>query len=506
MTALFLSAVHSKTLTVGLASDALSMDPYARDEVATTSILSNIFDGLVSFDKDLKLYANLASSWSNPKPTVWIMKLRKNVTFHNGHTFNADDVVFSFNRIKYWKRSGFKDKVNMIASAEKIDEYTVRFTTKKPFPLFLKKLTFIKILDKETLEGKTDTWIANHPVGTGPYAFISWDRGDHIRLKANPDYWRGKAAYDTLLFKPLTNDATRVAAILSGEVDIINRVPVMEVQRVRKDPAIRFFQQPGLRLIYLQMDQNRDKSPYIKNTDGKNPLKILKVRQAIYYGIDEKSITKYIMHGFAKPAGQFCPSAVFGYDPEVKRVDFNLQKAKELLREAGYPNGFEIRLDTPNNRYVSDFHIAEAVASCLAKIGIKVHVNATPKSRFFSEISRLDTSFFLVGWENSDGDVSSMLNACIHSFDEKKGYGRYNYGRFSNAEADRLIEKSAEIMQPKRRLHYLQKVQRIALVENQCIIPLHFQIDLYATKKNIIFHPRIDGHLWVYDIRESGEK
>ncbi|MEA3419464.1 MAG: ABC transporter substrate-binding protein [Campylobacterota bacterium] len=499
--ALLGSVSHAQTLKIGLASGALTMDPHAHDEVATISILSNLFDSLVTFAKDLKIYPNLATSWSNPEPTVWIMKLRKNIKFHNGNTFNADDVVFSFNRIKTWDKSGFKDKVNMIDSASKVDEMTVKFITKKPYPVFLKKITYVTIMDRETLEGKPDEWAVIHPVGTGPYQFISWSKGDHIALKANPHYWHGKAAFEDLIFKPLTNSATRVAAILSGEVDLINRVPVMDVQRVKKKNMLNFFEQPGLRLIYLQMDQHRDKSPFIKSPNGKNPLKDLRVRRAIYYGIDEEAITKYIMRGFAKPAAQLSPSAVFGSDPNIKRVKHDPEKAKRLLAEAGYPDGFDIQLDSPNNRYVNDAQIAEAVASTLAKIGIRVSVNATPKSRFFGEISRLNTSFFLVGWENSDGDSSSILDACIHSFSEAEGYGRYNYGRFSNPKVDRLIEKSADIMNPKERLIYLQEAQKNALVDNQCLIPLHFQVDLYAASKKVHFEPRIDGHIWAFDIR-----
>ncbi len=500
---LFSTINHAQTLKIGLASGALTMDPHARDEIATISILSNIFDSLVSFDKDLKIYPNLATSWTNPTPKVWIIKLKQNIKFHNGNSFNADDVVFSFNRIKKWEKSGFKGKVNMIVSATKIDDTTVKFVTKKPYPVFLKKLTYVTIMDKETYQDRSDEWTAIHPMGTGPYRFISWSKGDHIALKANPHYWRGKATYEDLLFKPLTNNATRVAAILSAEVDLINRVPVMDVQRVKKKDGLKFFEQPGLRLIYLQMDQERDKSPFITTINGKNPLKDLRVRRAIYYGIDEEAIIKYIMRGFALPAAQFSPKAVFGSDPSITRVKHNREKAKELLADAGYPDGFEIQLDAPNNRYVNDSQIAQAVATTLAKIGIKVRVNAIPKSRFFAKVSRLDTSFFLIGWENSDSDSSSILDACIHSFSQTEGYGRYNYGRFSNPEADKLIKKSANIMNSKKRLSYLQKAQRIALVNHQCLIPLHFQVDLYAANKKVNFKPRIDGQIWAFDIKKN---
>jgi len=256
-------SLPGKPLTVGVASGPLSMDPHAFEEVATLSILSNIFEAPVTLDGNLKVQPALATSWENPEPTRWIVHLRQGVTFHNGSHFDADDLLFSFQRIKHWARSGFHGEMAMIDSVQKIDAYTVLFTTRKPFPLFLKKLSRLHILNKETLAGKTDEWIANHPVGTGPYRFAAWHRGDRITLEAYRHYWRGKAPFETLLFKPLTNSATRVAAILSGIVDLINRVPTMDTRRIHRHPELRFFSRPGLRLIYLQMDQHRKHSPPI---------------------------------------------------------------------------------------------------------------------------------------------------------------------------------------------------------------------------------------------------
>jgi len=209
------------------------------------------------------------------------------------------------------------------------------------------------------------------------------------------------------------------------------------------------------------------------------------------------------MGGYALPATQLSPQAVFGSDPTLKRPAYNPQKAKQLLREAGYPHGFSVRIDTPNNRYVNDAKIAEAVAVSLAKIGIKVEVNAMPKSRFFGQVSRLETSFFLVGWENIDGDASSMMSACIHTYDAKREYGRYNYGRFSDTRFDHLFEQSQQEMTPDKRLALLKKAQIDALVEKQCIIPLHFQVDLYAAKRSIHFTPRLDGQIRAFEIREE---
>ena len=491
----------AKTLKVGLASGAYTMDPQAFNETATNSILSNIFDTLVRFDENIKVHPDLAESWSNPEPKVWIIKLRKGVKFHNGNTFNADDVVYTFDRIKNWKKSGFKGKVSMIDKVEKIDDYTVKFITKKAFPVFLRKLTYVNMLDKETVEGKSDEWIGLNPIGTGPYKFVLWRKGDQIKMKANPNYWAGKAKFDDLIFRVLSNNATRTAAILSGEVDIINRVPVVDVNRIKNNAKLNTFVKPGLRLIYLLMDQFREKSPYIKSPTGKNPFLDVRVRRALYYGINEDAIIKYIMKGFAAPAAQFHPDVVVGYDPTIKRVKYNPVKAKKLLAEAGYPNGFSVVLDAPNNRYINDAQIAQAVASSMAKIGIKVKVNATPKSSFFPRTAKQDTSFFLIGWASSDGDGSSMLDGVVHSKDDAKGYGRYNNGKYSNPKVDKLIEESDANMNPASRVKEMRKAQHIAIVQDQSIIPLHYQVDIYASSKKIKFTPRTDSRIWAYDIK-----
>ncbi len=491
----------AKTLKIGLASGAYTMDPQAFNETATNSILSNIFDTLVRFDANIKVHPSLAVSWTNPEPTVWIMKLRHGVKFHNGNAFNADDVVFTFNRIKNWNKSGFKGKVSMIDKVEKVDNYTIKFITKKAFPVFLRKLTYVDILDKETDSGKSDEWIGLHPIGTGPYEFVFWRKGDQIKLKANPNYWAGKPTFDDVILRVLSNNATRTAAILSGEVDLINRVPVVDVNRIKNDPKLNTFIKPGLRLIYLQMDQFREKSPYIKSPNGKNPFLDVRVRRALYYGINEDAIIKYIMKGFAAPADQFHPSVVVGYDPSIKRVKYNPVKAKKLLAEAGYPNGFSVVLDAPNNRYINDAQIAQAVASSLAKIGITVKVNATPKSSFFPKTAKQDTSFFLIGWASSDGDGSSMLDGVVHSKDNAKGYGRYNNDKYSNPKVDKLIEESDANMNPKARVKQMQEAQRIAIVQDQTIIPLHYQVDIYASSKKIKFTPRTDSRIWIYGIK-----
>ena len=493
-------AVQAATLTVGTASGVNSLDPHFHNETPTNSANYNIFDGLVNFDKELNPIPVLAESWKVVDPTTWEFKLRKGVKFHNGNAFTADDVVWSFNRAKTGKKSGFKGTVSAIERIDKVDDFTVRVITKKPYPVLLPKLTYLRIMDQEYASKLSDEELSLKPVGTGPYMLEKWTRGQSLILKANKDYFRGKPAIDKVVMKPLTNDSTRVASILSGAVQIINRVPVRDVARIKKQSKLNFYMRPGLRLIYLQFDQMRDKSPFVKGVD-KNPFRDARVRKAFYYGIDEGAIVKHIMGGFAEAAGQFYPSAVTGHVKGLKRPAYNPEKAKALLKEAGFEKGFTVVLDSPNDRYINDEKIAQAVASSLAKIGIKVEVNAIPKASFFPKANDTNSSFNLIGWACNDGDGSSFLDGCVHTYDKVKGYGRYNGGRYSNPKVDKLIEDSAGVLDLKKRQEILQEVVKIALEQDQNIIPLHFQVDLYSYSKKVDFAPRADTYLYYYDMK-----
>jgi peptide/nickel transport system substrate-binding protein len=494
-------AAGAVTLKVGAGSGIRSLDPYFHNESPTNSVNYNIFDGLVNFDKDLNYYPVLAESWELLDEETWQFKLRRDVRFHNGNPFTADDVVWSFNRIKHGEKSGFKGVVTAVKAIEKVDDYTVNVTTNGPYPILLRKLSYFRIMDKEYSEKLTDEELGIKPVGTGPYKLGRWQRGQIAVLKANEDYFRGKPAIDTVEIRFLTNDSTRVASMLSNAVDMITRVPVRDVERIKSASQFNFYMRPALRLIYLQMDQANDKSTYVSGVDT-NPFKDVRVRKALYYGINEEAIVKHIMGGFAKAAAQFYPSAVNGHDKTMVRPAYDPEKAKVLLKEAGYENGFTVVLDSPNDRYINDEKIAQAVASSLAKIGITVKVNAIPKASFFPKVNKPDSSFSLVGWACSDGDGSAFMDGAIHTYDDVKGYGRYNGGRFSNKEVDDLIEKSATVLDEKERRAILIKAMNTAL-EDQCVIPLHYQVDLYATSKKVEMAPRADTYLYFYDMKFS---
>ena len=494
------SQVGAQTMVHGAASETRSLDPYFHSETPTNSMNKNIFDCLVDFDSELVVQPALAEKWENPDNLTWVFHLRKDVKFHDGTPFTAADVKFSLERCKNWAKSGFKATAGQIDTVEVVDDYTVSIKTKKPFGILPRKLAQIMILSKKFVEEHGDEYISDKSNGTGPYKVKEWIKGDHLTLEANEDYFRGAPVIKTVVVRPLTNDATRTAALLSGEVHLADDVPVRDVDRIKGNEKVQLVSRPSLRLIYLQMDHDREKSPKVDSPTGKNPLMDVRVRKALYLGIDEEAIVKYVMNGFAEPAGQFYPSAVFGYDDSIERPAYDPEKAKALLKEAGYPDGFGITFDSPNDRYVNDEKIAQAVASSLAKIGIKVKVNAIPKKTFFPMTDRRETSFFLIGWSCADGDASAYLDGIAHTYDTDKGYGRYNRGRYSNAKVDALIEAASATVDQEERLKNMKAAQKLALLEDQSVIPLHYQVDLYAKSKSLNWKPRADHYFWYADM------
>jgi len=490
----------AKPLVHGAASEPRSLDPYFHSETPTNSMNSNIYDGLLGYDSELNVVPGLADKWETPDKLTWIFHLRKGVKFHDGTPFTAEDVKFSLERCKTWAKSGFKSTVNKVKTVEVLDPYKVKITTPDPFGILPRKLAQVYIMCKAYVQKHGDDAQADKPNGTGPYKLKEWVKGDHLTLAANEGYFKGAPKIKEVILRPLTNDATRTAALLSGEVDVIDDVPVLDVARIKADSKVEVVSRPGLRLIYLQMDQDRAKSPKAKGPDGKNPLLKVKVRKALYYGIDENAIVKHVMNGVAFPAGQFYPEAVFGYDKSIKRPAYDPNKAKQLLKEAGYPNGFEITIDSPNDRYVNDAKIAQAVGSSLAKLGIKIKVNAIPKKTFFPMTDRRESSFFLIGWSCADGDASAFLDSIAHTYDKDKGFGRYNRGRYSNPKADKLIEAAGATVNQDERLKSMQEAQKIVL-QDQAFIPLHFQMDLYAKSKKLDWKPRADHYFWYYDMQ-----
>ncbi|MBE2263358.1 MAG: ABC transporter substrate-binding protein [Burkholderiaceae bacterium] len=440
----------AQTVRVANQGDSLSMDPHSLNESLQLSVTGNVYEPLVSRNKDLSLTPGLATSWKQVSPTVWRFELRKGVQFHYGTPFTADDVLFSLARTQV-EGSDMKSYTNDFKDVRKINDYAIEIETKSPFPILPDVMTFVYIMSKKWSE----TNQATKPVdrrkgienaasfranGTGPYRLRERQPNVRTTFVRNGNYW-GKIEGNVaeVIFTPIGNDATRVAALLSGEVDVMEPVPVQDIERVNASGNARVITGPELRTIFLGMDQKREELLF-SSVKGKNPFKDKRVRQAFYQAIDIEGIKKTVMRGASNPSALMVGPGINGFVPEIKRLPYDVEAAKKLMADAGYPAGFEITMNCPNDRYVNDAKICQAVAANLSRINVKVNLQAETKGTYFPKILRRDTSFYLLGWTPSTVDSHNALNALMRCVDDK-GAGQFNLGSYCNPKVDELTNK-----------------------------------------------------------------
>ncbi len=460
------------------------MNPHGDDSDAGLSYMANFFDGLLQRKgADGELMPALAERWERPDELTWKFYLRKGVTFHNGNPFNAEDVKFSFERLSNPEVSEFLNTGKQIETVEVVDEYTVSIKTKTPIPWFANNMHQVFIMDKESTESRDPGDVMVKPIGTGAYKLDEWVKGSYVRLTANEDYWEGAPKLKQVEVRPITESSTRFAALVSGQADIVTGVPVELFDKIVTNPKLEVVSRPARRSIFLALG----------NKEG-DPWADIRVRQAMYMAINEDEIIEKVMRGHATPAAQVPDPPTIGYNADLERLPFDPEKAKALLKEAGFENGFEITLTGPNDRYVQDAKIAEAVAKYLAKVGITVTLDVKPKSIFFPEVSEGVLDFYLIGWFDGTFDMGRTYFKIAHTRDEEKGYGGLNGASYSNAEMDKLLQSTADIIDVEKRGKDAQDLNKMAMVDQIVWIPLHYQVDLYAIQKDkgISFNPRPD--------------
>ncbi len=490
--------LYAKSLTVGLTSDAVNLDPQAGEELSSNILFYHIYDPLVRRNADLTFGPGLAESWKLTDDTTWLFSLRKGVKFHNGEELKASDVVFTLDRLK---KSLMANLGANIASFKAIDDHTVEIKTPRPYAVLPNDLAAVLILNAKYVKEAGDEQADLKPIGTGPYKLVEWVKEDHITLEANKDYYAGPAKLDTVVFRPITNGATRTAALLTGEVDVIQDLNVRDVERVKSDDRYKVLMRPSLLNVVLSIDQ-RDKSPTIDL--DKNPMTDRRVREAMVRAIDVSAINKVIMNGLSTPSEQYVPASHTGYLDGASFRDmypFDPGKAAALMAEAGYADGFTVTLDATNNRYVNDQQIVQALASMLGKIKINLKLNLMPKSNFFSyiRVPSDKSSLIMSGWDVPSGDGGSMYSVMFYSRGKKEGYGQVNRGSYSNAQVDALIDKADATSKLVERDEFLQQATKILMTDIP-MIPLHYEQDLYAAKTNVEITPRADKFLWAYEI------
>lgn len=508
----------SRELIIGLAGDAYSLDPYPLNETITNGINHHIFEPLVRKNPLLENEGVLAESWDvNEDGTVWTFKLRKGVTFHNGNTFDVNDVLYTYERA-LTDMSAFKGMLSTLDTMRAIDDYTFEMTMIQPNVLLLSQINSLVIMDKETCENLSDEEIALIPIGTGMYKLVEHVREDKVVFERNEAYWGEKPQATKVTFKPITNEGTRTANIISGAVDMITDVPVRDTVIIKTDDSIKILDAPSLRVIYLNLagwsaTPSLDAEKQMITPDGSNPFQKIEVREAVYRAIDEETIIRQIMNGFAEPAATYIPEGFNGYNPSIERLSFDPEKAEALLDEAGYPKQddgyrFEITLDASNDRYINDGDIAAAVAGYLEKVGIKVNINLMSRTVFFSYISASNksgdnTHFCMTGWADGGGESTLMGMDMIYSKTQdgpvKDGFGGVNRGFYTNEKVDALIDQAMSTTDEVTRDQIMQEAWQIA-ADDISYIPLHFQKDIYAVNSRITYAPRYNKYVYAWDV------
>ncbi|HEV2677301.1 MAG TPA: ABC transporter substrate-binding protein [Aliidongia sp.] len=478
--------------------DVNSMDPYARQETFLLFFMQNIYEPLVRRSKDLKLEASLATEWTQTAPDVWRFKLRQGVKFQDGTPFTADDVLFSFQRIRQ-PTSALNSNVATVQDLVKVDDFTVDFHTKGPDPILPEELTNWGIMSKAWCEknnasipadlGKVtqENFATRNAMGTGPYMLK--ERVPDVRtvLVSNPTWWDKPVGNVTeAVFTRIANPSTRVAALLSGEIDFVYTVPPQDVERISSTQGTKIIKSPELRTIFLGMDQAHDELAESSVKD-KNPFKDERVREAFYRAIDEKAIVDKVMRGQAQPTALMVAPGINGFDESLnERPAYDPAKSKKLLADAGYPNGFELGMDCSNDRYVNDEAICQAVAAMLAKVGVKVNLLAQTRLKFFGKIGSPNyaSSFYMLGWTPSTYDAHNMLASLVGTPKPGAGIGDNNDGGISNAEIDRDIDAIQVETDQKKRQALISRALGI-IKDEYLYIPLHQQVVVWAARSNV---------------------
>ncbi len=502
---------HAKTLRYSSQGDITTMDPHGNNEGFTNAYLDNIYETLVTRGRDLKVVPCLAVSWQLVNPTTTRFKLRANVKFHDASPFTADDVVFSFQRALS-DTSNFKPYLAGVKEARKIDDLTVDVITEGPAPVLIPQLTEVRIMSKawstkhnvlkpQDYKNKEETYASRNANGTGPFVLKSRQADVKTVAVLNSNWWgKREGNVDEIVYQPIKSDATRLAALISGEIDFVLDPPPQDIPRLKQDAKIKVVEGNENRTIFFGMDQWRDELLY-SSVKGKNPFKDRRVREAVQLAIDLNAIKSQVLRGLGIPTAVMFAPQVDGYPKDLDKPRApDRAKARKLLAEAGYPQGFEVTLDCPNNRYVADEKICVAVAGMLAQVDVRVKVNAMPRAQYFPKIQNFDTSFYMLGWGVPTFDSQYALQSLLRTLVPKTADGDYNLGKYSNAKVDAAIDRLKTETDAKKRAALAREVTAIHMADVGHI-PLHFQVIPWAMRANVSVVHRADNRLTVNWVR-----
>ena len=492
-------------LRVGLAANITSLDPQFHVVGSNSALARNVFDGLVNQDDRQRLVAGLASEWKPLDDTTWEFRLRDGVRFHDGSPMEAEDIAASLRRVPTVRNSpsSFLPYVRPISAVEVVDSRTIRIRTNGAYPLLPNALSRIAILPRSLERAETADFNAGRAmIGTGPYRFVAYTPGDRLELEAATP---GEGAWRKATFRFIPSNASRVAALLSNDVDVIEGVPTTDIEKLRADNRVQLSSIASNRVMYLHLDHEREQSPFVRGRNGEaipNALRDPRVRQALSLALDRRAIVARVMDGEGTPAGQLVPEGYFGFVPSLATPAFDAAGARRLLAEAGLPNGFQLTLHATNDRYPNDDKVAQVLAQLWTRVGIQTKVEAQPGNIFFARASNREYSLIMGGAAAETGEASSVLRPLLASFDPDKGDGSGNRGRYSNPEFDRLLAEALRTVDDAKREALLQEATRLVM-EDVGIMPIHIQKNVWAMRPGLVHDARADELTRAQDVRPA---
>lgn len=496
-------------LRIGAQVEPTSLDPHFANVDTNSAMALHIFSPLVARNEKLEPRPGLAESWRMVDDLTWEFKLRQGVHFHDGTELTAEDVQFSIERAANMRNSpaSFSVYLRQIVGIEVVDRHTIRLRTAEIFPLMpIFMGTFVIVSRQAAAQVTTEAFNAGRGmVGTGPYRFVGWQRGERLTLERAPDYWGSPPEAERVTYRFIPNPAARLSALLAGDVDFIDFVPIANAESIARRADLHLSRGVTNRLIYLSVEIERANAPLVTDRAGlpfstRGPLQDVRVRSAISMAIDRRGIATHVMDGASEPTSQIMPPGFFGHVADLAVERYDPAAARQLLAEAGYPSGFSITVHVPRNRYVNDVRVMEAIAQMLTRIGITVRVEVVPVQTFFERATRREFSLFMIGFGVVTGEPSSFMSLVLQSFDPGTRAGASNRGRYSNLEFDRLLIQAMRTPQDAAREELLGRATRIAMADH-AIIPLHHQVHLWGMRADLTHTPRTDEYTLAQDVR-----
>lgn len=486
------AAASAQTLSIGFADPVSSVDPQLNNHAGDRSLALHFWDSIIDSLDGGKLEPALASSWKALDEKTWEFKLRNDIKWQDGTPFTADDIVFSFQRARSVPGTvaSYSGALRTVESTTAKDPHTVIVKTNTPNPMLPLDIASVYIVSKHVGEkSKTEDYNAGRAVvGTGPYKFISYAPGDRTVFERSPSYYGPKPLWDKVNYRFINNGAARTAALLAGDVDVIDKVAVNDVAKLKKTPSVSVYTYPGLRVLLLQPSFRPGANEFITDNAGKplgkNPLQDVKVRQALSLAINRKAITDRILQGTVTEANQWMPKNTFGYNPEVKDIPYNVEQAKKLLAEAGFPQGFQITIHVPGDRYPQAPETVQAVAQFWTRAGVKTKVEVVPWSVYASRAGKNEYAVSVIAWGNGTGEAGYGLLQTLASNDAKRGRGVNNWGRYSNEAVDKALDAATVEFDAKRREAIFRHSVKL-VTDDVGNIPLFHYQNIWAAKKGL---------------------